>query len=158
MAKQQGGYRRPSNPAPVSGPGKLSRRTDGGPSSKSAVQGVREMSGGGKYGERKALEEAQAGAPMQGNPVQAQAPVPATTATSPTPPVAGLFDPSQRPNEPVTSGLPVGPGRTPAPQMAGNYDMIVKYMPALELMASQDDAPEPFKALVNYVKVTAEQA
>jgi hypothetical protein len=42
--------------------------------------------------------------------------------------------------------------------MAGNYDMIVKYMPALELMASQDDAPEPFKALVNYVKVTAEQA
>lgn len=154
MAKQ-GGYRRPSNPAPVSGPGKLSRRTDGGPSSKSAVQGVREMSGGGKYGERKALEETQAGAPMQGNPVQAQAP--AMAAMPPGPPAAGLFDPTQRPNEPVTSGLPVGPGRTPQPQMAGNYDMIIKYMPALELMASQDDAPEPFKALVQYVKVTAEQ-
>ena len=154
MAKQ-GGYRRPSNPAPVSGPGKLSRRTDGGPSSKSAVQGVREMSGGGKYGERKALEETQAGAPMQGNPVQAQAP--AMAAMPSTAPVAGLFDPTERPSEPVTSGLPVGPGRTPKPQMAGNYDMIVKYMPALELMASQDDAPEPFKALVQYVKVTAEQ-
>ena len=154
MAKQ-GGYRGPSNPAPVSGPGKLSRRTDGGPSSKSAVQGVREMSGGGKYGERKALEETQAGAPMQGNPIQVQAP---TMAAMPsTAPVAGLFDPTERPNEPVTSGLPVGPGRTPKPQMAGNYDMIVKYMPALELMASQDDAPEPFKALVQYVKVTAEQ-
>lgn len=155
MAKQQGGYRRPSNPAPVSGPGKLSRRTDGGPSSKSAVQGVREMSGGGKYGERKALEEAQAGAPMQGNPIQVQ--TPAMAAMPSREPAVGLFDPTQRPNEPVTSGLSVGPGRTPQPQMAGNYDMIIKYMPALELMASQDDAPEPFKALVQYVKVTAEQ-
>jgi hypothetical protein len=154
MAKQ-GGYRRPANPAPVSGPGKLSRRTDGGPSSKSAIQGVREMSGGGKYGERKALEEAQSGAPMQGNPVQAQAPV--MSAAPSGPPIAGLFDPTQRPNEPVTSGLPVGPGRSPQPEMAGSYDMIIKYMPALELMASQDDAPEPFKALVQYVKVTAEQ-
>jgi hypothetical protein len=155
MAKQQGGYRRPANPASVSGPGKLSRRTDGGPSSKSAVQGVREMSGGGKYGERKALEEAQGGAPMAGNPMPAQSPV--MSAVPSGPPVAGLFDPSQRPNEPVTSGLPVGPGRTPEANMVGNYDMIMKYMPALELMASQEDAPESFKALVNYVKVTAEQ-
>jgi hypothetical protein len=75
----------------------------------------------------------------------------------PSAPAVGLFDPTQRPGEPVTSGLSVGPGRTPPAQMAGNYDMIVKYMPALELMASQDDAPEPFKALVQYVKVTAEQ-
>jgi hypothetical protein len=156
MAKQQGGYRRPANPAPVSGPGKLSRRTDGGPSSKSAVQGMREMSGGGKYGERKALQETQAGAPMAGNPMPTQSPVMAAVPSGP--PVAGLFDPSQRPNEPVTAGLPVGPGRSPEPQMAGTYDMIVKYMPALELMASQQDAPESFKALVNYVKVTAEQA
>jgi len=155
MAKQ-GGYRRPANPAPVSGPGKLSRRTDGGPSSKSAVQGMREMSGGGKYGERKALQEAQAGAPMAGNPVSVT--TPAVPSVAPTAgPVTGLFDPSQRPNEPVTAGLPVGPGRTPERQMVGNYDMIMKYMPALELMASQEDAPEPFKALVKYVKVTAEQ-
>ena len=156
MAKQ-GGYRRPSNPAPVSGPGRLSRRTDGGPSSKSAVQGAREMSGGGKYGERKALAEAQAGAPMQGNPVPTPTQAPVASSAMPSAPAVGLFDPTQRPGEPVTSGLSVGPGRTPPAQMAGNYDMIVKYMPALELMASQDDAPEPFKALVQYVKVTAEQ-
>ena len=155
MAKQ-GGYRRPANPAPVSGPGKLSRRTDGGPSSKSAVQGMREMSGGGKYGERKALEEAQSGAPMAGNPVMGVAPA-MPSGTSMGGPATGLFDPTQRPNEPVTAGLPVGPGETPAPNMVGNYDMIMKYMPALELMASQTDAPESFKSLVNYVKVTAEQ-
>jgi hypothetical protein len=117
---------------------------------------MREMSGGGKYGERKALQEAQAGAPMAGNPMPTQSPV--MTSVPSGPPVPGLFDPSQRPNEPVTAGLPVGPGRSPEPQMAGTYDMIVKYMPALELMASQQDAPESFKALVNYVKVTAEQA
>ncbi len=29
--EQQGGYRKPNNPAPVSGPGSLSQRTDGGP-------------------------------------------------------------------------------------------------------------------------------
>lgn len=155
MVKQQGGYRRPSNPASVSGPGKLSRRTDSGPSSKSAVQGVREMSGGGKYGERKALKETQSGAPMQGNSMPTQAP--AMAAMPSREPAVGLFDSTQRPNEPVTSGLSVGPGRTPQPQMAGDYDMIVKYMPALELMASQDDAPESFKALVRYVRVTAEQ-
>jgi hypothetical protein len=154
MAKQ-GGYRRPANPAPVSGPGKLSRRTDGGPSSKTAIQGMREMSGSGKYGERKALQEAQLSAPMAGNPMRAQSPV--MTAAPSGPPVVGLLDPSQRPGEPVTAGLPVGPGRTPERQMTGNYDMIMKYMPALELMASQEDAPEPFRALVNYVKVTAEQ-
>lgn len=155
MAKQ-GGYRRPANPAPVSGPGKLSRRTDGGPSSKSAIQGMREMSGGGKYGERKALEEAQSGAPMAGNPVMGVAPSMPSGAPMGGP-VTGLFDPSQRPGEPVTAGLPVGPGETPAPSMVGNYDMIMKYMPALELMASQEDAPESFKSLVKYVKVTAEQ-
>ena len=31
MAEQHGGKRTPRNPAPVSGPGRLSRRTDGGP-------------------------------------------------------------------------------------------------------------------------------
>jgi len=27
---EQGGYRKPNNPAPISGPGSLSQRTDGG--------------------------------------------------------------------------------------------------------------------------------
>ena len=30
MADKWGGYRQPTNPAPVSGPGMLSQRTDGG--------------------------------------------------------------------------------------------------------------------------------
>ncbi len=37
---EQGGYRAPSSPAPVSGPGALSQRTDGGP-----TQGAKYVSG-----------------------------------------------------------------------------------------------------------------
>lgn len=101
---QRGGYRKPNNPAPVSGPGKLSRRTDGGAGSKQAMQEIRT----GKYGESKQIAEQQQGAPMAGSPtpsprVQAQ---PVRRGT----PVTPLFAPSQRPGEPVTAGMPFGPG------------------------------------------------
>ena len=59
MAEQQGGYRRPSSPAPVSGPGALSRRTDG--------QGARYMAGG-EYGEGQEMMELQTSAPMSQAP------------------------------------------------------------------------------------------
>jgi len=98
MAK--GGYRKPANPAPVSGPGALSRRTDG-------KQPVMNMTGG-KYGEAKALNEMQQGAAMY---QQASAP------STPMPSVTGLFEPTARPTEPLTHGMPIGPGanNTPAP-------------------------------------------
>ncbi len=85
----RGGYRKPANPAPVSGPGKLSRRSDG-------AQPVMDMTGG-KYGENKALREMQSAAPM----AQQQ------NATNP---VTGLFEPTQRPEEPITAGMPFGEG------------------------------------------------
>lgn len=94
MAGQHGGYRRPSKPAPVSGPGALSKRTDGGPS-----QPVMEV-GGFEYGGRADFEDIQGGAPMA-----ASDPLPA-----PTP----LFSPTERPTEPITAGAPVGPGPGPA--------------------------------------------
>ena len=95
MAGQHGGYRRPSKPAPVSGPGALSKRTDGGPS-----QPVMEV-GGFEYGGRQDFADIQGGAPMA-----ASDPLPA-----PTP----LFAPTERPTEPITAGAPVGPGPGPAP-------------------------------------------
>ena len=42
MAEAHGGYRQPSSPAPVSGPGALSKRTDGNAPS----QAARYISGG----------------------------------------------------------------------------------------------------------------
>lgn len=91
-----GGQRQPTRPAAVSGPGALSRRTDGG-----AGQPVRVPSGGA-YGERKAATEQQQAAPMAaGGP---SAPVGAGGG-SPMPPASGgAFGPTQRPNESNTAG------------------------------------------------------
>jgi hypothetical protein len=65
MANGHGGYRQPMNPAPVSGPGALSQRTDGG-----AVDGMQQpmqQYTGFEYGENKSLNDQQAGAPMARN-------------------------------------------------------------------------------------------
>jgi len=81
-----GGKRTPANPAPVSGPGALSRRTDGGPG-----QPIRPYPSSG-YGSAVALEQQQAAAPMQAGPQGAAGPAPA-----PTPP-PDLFRPTEQPN------------------------------------------------------------
>jgi hypothetical protein len=93
---QQGGYRKPENPAPSSGPGALSQRTDGGP-----AQGAKYMSGM-PYGENTMAQ--QTAAPMSGG-----SPMPSAASASmpmPTP----LMAPTSRPNEPITSGIDVGEG------------------------------------------------
>jgi len=95
MAAQHGGYRQPRNPAPVSGPAALSKRTDGG-----ATEGMTQPQQnytGLPYGDNQAIATQQSGAPMAGNPY----------------PMAGLPElsaPTQRPNEPITSGINSGPG------------------------------------------------
>lgn len=129
----RGGYQKPNNPAPVSGPGKLSRRTDGGPGSK---QSMREMTGG-KYGENKALMEQQQGAPLAGSPTpNPQVSLSRSTATKPA--VTGLFAPTQRPEEPVTAGMPFGPGSNAAGRVANlnqqptkNYELADALEPLL---------------------------
>ena len=90
---QQGGprpVRTNSQPKPVSGPGALSERTDMMTNSNPNV-----------YGDRKATEELMAGAPMAR---QQQVSKPSVT---------DLFAPTQRPNEPVTAGNPMGAGVGP---------------------------------------------
>jgi hypothetical protein len=90
---QQGGprpVRTNSQPKPVSGPGALSQRTDMMTNSDPNV-----------YGDRKATEELMAGAPMAR---QQQVSKPSVT---------DLFAPTQRPNEPVTAGNPMGAGVGP---------------------------------------------
>lgn len=104
----RGGYRKPNNPAATSGPGALSRRTDGGAGSKQAQQEIRT----GKYGESKAVNEMSSAAPLAGNPI----PTPKVSAQSMVAnPVTPLFAPTDRPSEPVTEGMPFGPGGNLAP-------------------------------------------
>jgi hypothetical protein len=109
MASPNGGYRRPTNPAPVSGPGQLSQRTDGGPRQIQA-----DMSGM-PYGENAEFNTTQSMAPMSASPTakspraSAQQAKSAGGGMSATP----LFAPTQRPDEPVTAGAPFGPGAGP---------------------------------------------
>lgn len=109
MAEQRGGYRRPANPAPVSGPGALSRRTDGGPT----TQGARYMRGG-SYGEGQEMMGLQQGAPMAAQP-KPIAPLPPARAALP--PIVPLTAPTQRPDEPPEFGMSFGPG--PGPEALG---------------------------------------
>jgi len=142
MAK--GGYRKPNNPAPVSGPGALSRRTDGGAGSKQAMKEIRT----GKYGESKAIMEQQQGAPLAGNPT----PSPQMAV----PKVAGLMEPTQRPSEPVTQGMPFGPGANSIkPAFDPNAEMVdfkTKYLRSLQDVALLPNAPQSFKRFVSYLE------
>ena len=88
----------PKRPVAVSGPGALSRRTDGGAGSKK--QPIRTPTGG-EYGEAQALTQQQQAAPMSaGGP-------PAATGAGPASPVPGLdvFGPTGRPGESPTAGI-----------------------------------------------------
>ena len=129
MAEQQGGYRRPSNPAPVSGPGALSRRTDG--------QGARYMAGG-EYGEGQEMMDLQTSAPMSKTPAQ---PRPsrsrsARQAVDEAMQVTPLFAPTERPDEPITAGAPFGPGPGPAVRQ----QPVGRLASTLERLAASDDS------------------
>src|SRR5690606_3356488 len=91
----RGGYRRPRNPAPASGPGRLSRRTDRG-------QRVRELSDAA-YGEQSTFRADQQGAPMANNPAMA-AGAGGTGPAVDLSKIVSLSAPSMRPDEPVTAG------------------------------------------------------
>jgi hypothetical protein len=94
MAEQQGGYRQPANPAPASGPGALSQRTDGSPTQPATyISGL-------PYGQGQQTYDNQVAAPMAGNTVPQMAGMNLTS----------LSDPTQFPDEPGTAGIDMGLG------------------------------------------------
>lgn len=122
-----GGYQAPANPAPASGPGALSQRTDG--------QGAMALPDA-KYGEQAAFRELQQAAPM------------AVSGSDLTP----LDAPTGRPNEPVTAGNPLGPG--PGPEVLSVQDedadlrRAMDFLPALAILASQPNSSPQTRQLV----------
>jgi hypothetical protein len=135
MANGHGGYRRPANPAPVSGPGALSKRTDG-------RQPTMELPNA-KYGEAQAFREAQQAAPVSGG----------------MPDLSGIVPfgaPTQRPEEPLTAGMPFGPGggpSVPAQPVANEAAAKLRsYLPVLTLLASQDDADPATRQFVRQIR------
>lgn len=99
---QQGGYQAPNNPAPVSGPGALSQRTDGGP-----TQPARYISGL-PYGQGGQTYSNQVAAPMAGNAMGSSAMGGAGLVQMEMP--TELMAPTTRPNEPIENGINIGPG------------------------------------------------
>ena len=100
-----GGYQEPSNPAPVSGPGAMSQRTDGGP-----TQAAMYMSGLPR-GEGQAQMQQQTSAIMAGNPTAAAQVNTSSASQAPqVPSTIGMFEPTNNPDEPVTAGMDFGPG------------------------------------------------
>lgn len=109
----------------VSGPGKFSVRTD--------------LPASENYGDRKAMQEQIAGAPTARTPDVRGLPtgqVQAAAQAAPQPPVTELFAPTQRPDEPITSGVAVGPG--PGPEVMGYAGQSEKLSDILSQMLPYD--------------------
>lgn len=104
-----GGARTPAHPAPVSGPGKYSKRTDNGPAQ------VLSAPSNLPYGEQKQLLNEQRVSPLAGTTPTPNTPVQPPQgeqqAVSLPQYTGGEFNaPTQRPNEPITAGVNIGPG------------------------------------------------
>lgn len=155
MAEQQGGYRRPSNPAPVSGPGALSQRTDG--------QGARYMAGG-QYGEGQEMMDLQTSAPMSKAPAQPRMRQPRSgrQVAEEGMQVTPLFAPTERPDEPITAGAPFGPGPGPAQQLSladesgQEAQMMRRYLPALESIANSPQGTPTFRRFVRFLRAASQ--
>lgn len=152
MAGGHGGKRTPRHPAPVSGPGRLSRRTDG--------KSPAEMVGNdGSYGSRKDMQSVQSGADM--TPEQASAPTPALGGgPGPAAPrdLVPLDAQTQNPDEPITAGVPVGAGVGPEAagiqtnMMAADMESLRGLIPSLEIMANQPGSNPSTRAFVRFLK------
>ena len=129
--------------AGVSGPGKFSKRTD-------------MRLGSIAYGEGVETQAIQSGAPLAKTPDVRGARASDVRAAAAQTPVTPLYAPTQRPDEPITTGIPMGPGA--GPEVLGinnNVDTeedrarMVSYLPALEVMAASPSSSQAFR---NYVR------
>jgi hypothetical protein len=141
-----GGYQAPTKPAPASGPGKFSRRTDG----IAKAQTVADIPDAA-YGEQGEMREIQSAAPMSGG-MDFGANMPKVTL---------LSEMSQRPDEPLTSGMALGPGpgleslgipKKSADLSARDMTAMGPYLPALEAAANRPGVPPSFVRFVRYVR------
>ena len=139
----RGGYRRPGSPAAVSGPGALSKRTDG-------KANMMDLPDAG-YGENADFKGIEAGATLgAGNP-PAGPPVDMASA-APSRPVVPLSEGTQMPDTPVTAGADYGPGvgsgalgLGPTEQDVAEYG---KYLPFLLKLANDPNTSKSTRTAI----------
>ena len=132
--------------AGVSGPGKFSKRTDG-----LSFQST-------EYGSGVENAANKAGAPMARTADVRGARASDVRAAAAQAPVTPLFAPTQRPDEPITAGIPMGAG--PGPEVLGinapsadtdaDRQRLLSYLPALEAIAQSPTSSQSFR---NYVRL-----
>jgi hypothetical protein len=132
--------------AGVSGPGKFSKRTDG-----LSFEST-------EYGSGVEQAAIKAGAPLAKTPdVRGMSASSMGMAPSQTP-VTPLYAATARPEEPITSGIPMGAG--PGPEVLGinqpsvdtdaDKQRLLSYLPALETIAQSPSSSQSFR---NYVRL-----
>lgn len=147
----------PQNPAGVSGPGPLSKRTDGGP-----AQALRDLPDA-KYGENSQFQSLQQGASLSASPTPQGQPSPFDQGSLPPNPAAGQVVPftagTSRPEEPVTAGAALGPGpgitamgTNPAQVEQQDMAKIGQSLPLFEMMANMNDALPSTRLFVNLLR------
>lgn len=144
----------PQNPAQVSGPGPMSKRTDGGP-----AQALRDLPDS-RYGENSQFQALQQGASLSASPSPQGQAQPFDASALPPNPLAGqvtpLSAPTGRPNEPVTAGAALGPGAgpealgaTPAQTEAQTVSKVAQSMSYFEMLANMNNADPSTRLFVN---------
>jgi hypothetical protein len=123
------------------GPGKFSTRTDN------------LQMGSTAYGEGVETQAIKSGAPLSKTADVRPARAGDVREAATQGPVTELYAPTQRPGEPITSGIDMGEGPGPGSLMMNQVqqaesDIIAKYMPALDAMASAPDSPQSFRIFV----------
>lgn len=148
-----GGYRKPSAPAPASGPGRLSRRTDGGPGQKLRT------APSASYGEAQELTDLQREAPLA---LTDGALSPSQGGSGAPVEVIPFGAPTMVPGQPVTAGAPMGAGPgpdalgiTPDAVFSEDRRQLLRYLPVLEYIANGPNALPSMRALVRRIKATA---
>lgn len=145
MAVENRGGPRPT--APQNNPANVSGTGGAGQSGRAAS--------GFNYGMNKQINEQASSAPM------AKAPEARPTRmmnTSPLAPITPITAETMDPNDPITNGVPIGPGANSIPGMSSgptqdpDINMIRDYYPMLEFWASQPGTSQSTKDYVQYLR------
>jgi hypothetical protein len=137
-----------------------------GGNGQSGTQAARYVSGL-PYGEGQALMATQEAAPLAAAPSIEQSSMPSGLASAAaSQPVIGLNEPSARPNEPITSGAPLGPGpgmEALGPTVSQRFETqliednrkLLNFLPSLESMANDPSSSTTFRGFIQYLKSIA---
>jgi hypothetical protein len=130
-----------------------------GGSGNGGTQGAKAMTGG-EYGDNQAMMELQTSAAMNASPTMAASPSMGRPQSAPTgQQVVPLDSPTQRPDEPVTTGIDMGPGAGSEVMYSNNSTLntedrqrMLAALPTLAILAESPSASNAFRNYVRYLR------